>query len=60
MPETETPDPGNASPDQWSEPLDPADLEALLDLIDNPDPLVVAGLAGTMYDPVNGTDKGVA
>lgn len=45
-------DPGNSSPEQWAEPFDPADLAALLGAVDNPtDPLVVAGLAGTLYDP---------
>lgn len=45
------PDPSNADPGAWSTPLDPAELADLLHLVDNPSsPLVVAGLAGTLYD----------
>lgn len=57
MPETPAADPGNANPDAWSEPFTDADLNDLLGLVDNPDNLVTAGLAGTLYDPDNGTDE---
>lgn len=45
------PDPSNAPPDAWSAPFDDAELGELLDVVDNPaSPLVIAGLAGTLYD----------
>ena len=51
MPENDSADPGNSGPDEWSEAFTDADLDALLGVLDNPtDPLVVAGLAGTLYD----------
>jgi hypothetical protein len=58
MPETPAADPGNANPDAWSEPFSDADLAELCDLVDNPDNLVTASLAGTLYDPEHGTDEG--
>jgi hypothetical protein len=45
------PDPGNAGPEAWAVPLDEAELADVLARVDNPDPLVTAGLAGTLYDP---------
>jgi hypothetical protein len=44
-------DPGNAGPESWAEPISDAELAELLGLLANPDPLVTAGLAGTLYDP---------
>jgi hypothetical protein len=58
MPETPAADPGNANPDAWSVPFSDADLAMLLGLVDDPDNLVTASLAGTLYDPDNGTDAG--
>jgi hypothetical protein len=44
-------DPSSAGPDAWSTPFTDAELADLLGLVDNPtSPLVVAGLAGTLYD----------
>lgn len=44
-------DPGNAPPEDWSAPFDAGELAELLGVVDDPvDPLVVAGLAGTLYD----------
>lgn len=44
-------DPGNAGPDAFTEPLSPDELAAALGAVDDPtDPLVLAGLAGTLYD----------
>lgn len=51
-------DPGNEPPDFWSEPLSDAELADLLGVVDNPDNLVTASLAGTLYDPEHGTDEG--
>lgn len=50
-PNTGLPDPGNTDPGQLTEPLTAAELADLLTLVDNPDPVVTAGLAGTLYDP---------
>lgn len=50
------PDPSNAEPDAWSEPLTDAELADLMGLVDDPDNLVTADLAGTLYDPDNGVD----
>ena len=45
-------DPGNADPDEWSAPFTADELADLLALADNPqDPLELAALAGTLYDP---------
>lgn len=46
-------DAGNAAagPDAFAEPLGADELAEVLGRVDNPtDPLVVAGLAGTLYD----------
>lgn len=44
-------DPGNAPPAAWAVAFSDAELAALLGVLDDPtDPLVVAGLAGTLYD----------
>ncbi len=50
MSDVESIDPGNAALDDWSEPLSDDELTDLLDLVDNPDALVTAGLAETLYD----------
>lgn len=44
-------DPGNAAPAEWTQEFTAAELAELLGTVDDPtDPLVVAGLAGTLYD----------
>jgi hypothetical protein len=58
MPETPTADPGNANPDAWTAELSDAELADLCGMFDNPDNLVTASLAGTLYDPEHGTDEG--
>jgi hypothetical protein len=44
-------DPGNADPEAWAVPLTDDELADVLARVDNPDPTVTAGLAGTLYDP---------
>lgn len=47
-------DPGNAGPDEWAVPLSDAELAEVLAVLDDPDPVVTAVLAGTVYDPTGG------
>jgi hypothetical protein len=51
------PDPGNAPPEQWAEPLADDELADVLARVGNiTDPVELAVLAGTEYDPDNGAD----
>lgn len=46
------PDPGNAPPDRWAVPLSDDETAEVMAEVDDPaDPVVVAALAGTLYDP---------
>jgi hypothetical protein len=59
MPDTTGPvaaDPGNSGPESWAVPLTADELADVLAVVDDPDPIVLAGLAGTLYDPEGGTD----